>query len=96
MTDVHQSALATFGLKGRLAKLRTELTEAANAVDRWEEGKGSLDAVLQELRDVLFVWESVSASPEMQSTLAANGWHAHAVQSTNKLINAINDCNNAK
>lgn len=88
---IHRYALEVFGLKGRLDKLRRELTEAVNAVDRYDENKGTIDEILQEVRDVLFVWQSICLSKEFQEANERNCWRNQEHESCEKLRQAIDD-----
>ena len=87
--NIHEVALATFGLKGRLQKLRTEATELANAIDRWEEGKGTLEEILHEILDVDFVENSIMMSNDFPITCTYLDIHDR--ESFEKLIKAIKD-----
>ena len=91
MNNIHKTALDVFGLNGRLQKLRRELVEAANAVDRYDENKGTVDAVLSEMRDVLYVWESILMSAEFVDAIKRCSWHEHERVSESKLKLAITD-----
>lgn len=91
MNNIHARALFVLGLKERLRKLRTEATELAHAIDRWEEGKGSIGEILHELRDVLFVWESVSMSHQFDVAFDAFPGEEHEHEATEKLLTAIWD-----
>lgn len=91
MRSIHSTALEVFGLKDRLAKLRRELIEAANAVDRLEESKGTVDDVVAEMRDVLYVWQSVMVSKEVRGAKNRISWHDHETSSETKLRQAIMD-----
>ena len=87
--NIHEVALTTFGLKGRLAKLRTEATELANAIDRWEEGKGTLDEILHEILDVDFVENSIMMSDDFP--MSCSYLKNHEKESFEKLTKAIKD-----
>lgn len=91
MNDIHSRALFVLGLKERLRKLRTEATELANAIDRWDEGKVTFDDVLHELRDCLFVWASVTKSFQFEDAVYRNSWRDHEREATAKLERAIED-----
>jgi len=88
---IHSQALGILGLKNRLDKLRKELVEAANAIDRYEEGKCSIDDVLHEFRDVLYVWGSVSISDEFIGADERVPLEEHRKVSDEKLKKAIAD-----
>ena len=86
---IHRYALEVFGLKGRLAKLRSELIEAANKIDRLHESKATIDEFLHEMRDVFYVWESITLSEEMREAFRTNNWRDHERASDEKLRQAI-------
>lgn len=88
---IHRYALEVFGLNGRLSKLRSELIEAANKIDRLDEGKCTIDEFLHEMRDVFYVWESITISEEMREAFRRNDWRDHEFASDKKLSEAIND-----
>lgn len=71
--------------------MRRELTEAANAIDRYDEGKGTIDDVLAEVRDVLYVWQSVVLSEEVKEANVRNCWREHERCADEKLRQAIED-----
>ncbi|NTU67989.1 MAG: hypothetical protein HGB02_03810 [Chlorobiaceae bacterium] len=91
MKNIHTEALFTFGIKERLRKLRTEATELAHAIDRYDEGKGDFAAILHEQRDVDFVWRSIECSQQCFEAVAINQWSAHEAESNRKLKQAISD-----
>lgn len=88
---IHTEALRIFGLKGRLAKLRMEATELSNCVDRIEEGKASMDDLLHEMRDLMYVWESISRSNEYKLARRTHPIDKHEVYAEGKLKQAIRD-----
>lgn len=87
--NIHELALITFGLKGRLLKLRTEATELANSIDRWEEGKGTLEEILHEILDVDYVENSIMISNDFPTTCTYLDIHDR--KSFEKLTKAIED-----
>jgi hypothetical protein len=88
---IHRQALETFGLRGRLTKLRTEATEVANVIDRLDEGKASLVDVVREIWDFLFVLASITMSFEYQMAEQNASLLKHNKDSELKLRNAINE-----
>jgi len=88
---IHRQALETFGLRGRLTKLRTEATEVANVIDRLDEGKASLVDVVREIWDFLFVLASITMSFEYQMAEQNASLLKHNKASELKLRNAINE-----
>jgi len=88
---IHRQALETFGLRGRLTKLRTEATEVANVIDRLDEGKASLVDVVHEIWDFLFVLASITMSFEYQMAEQNASLLKHNKASELKLRNAINE-----
>lgn len=91
MNNIHAQALFVLGLKERMRKLRTEATELAHAIDRWEEGKGSFADVLHEQRDVDFVWRSIECSHACFEAVKENQWPVHEADANRKLLLAIED-----
>lgn len=91
MKTIHSRALFVFGLKERLRKLRTEATELANAIDRMDEGKATFEDVLHELRDILFVWASVTESYQFEEASHNCRFEDHEREATAKLERAIED-----
>jgi len=58
--NIHETALQTFGIRGRVEKLREESIELALACERYLAGIGGLHAVVCESADVSVVIESIS------------------------------------
>lgn len=89
--NIHYDALAEYGLHGRLAKLRTEATEVANKIDRYDEGKATLVEVVLEIWDFLFVLVSITKSHEYRKAEREASSSRHNRKSEMKLRKAIND-----
>jgi hypothetical protein len=89
--NIHKRALEVLGLRLRLQKLRTEATELANAIDRYEEGKGTIEDIYHEIMDVDFIRRSIILHDnEKYYALEAE----HEVHAYRKLLKAIDDYNN--
>ena len=86
--SIHEQAVQILGPSERIAKLRRELAEAVNMIDRLDEGKATPDEVIDELFDVLYVARSLQY---------IDGWGrynmreqaAHSIGAERKLMSAI-------
>jgi len=87
-TSIHQQAVSVLGNDERLSKLRRELTEAVNAIDRYEEGKGSADDIINEMFDVLYVAKSLQHMTGFER-YNEREQVGHSIQADEKLTAAI-------
>lgn len=92
--NIHERAMEVFGLKGRLNKLRTEATELANAIDRYEEGKGTLEEVCHEILDNQFIIVSLAEDTEFESIMSQEYIDDSFLKASKKLSKAIQDYTN--
>ena len=86
--NIHKEALQVIGREEALQKLRKEAIELAHAIDQLEEGKGSVEHVVHEFRDVCFVWERIQFIREFENELFRSG-RPHFIKSTVKLQTVI-------